>query len=500
MHAFRHLVTCLTLAAILLLGGQAVADDQAGPEPPVGASLNEQVVRIPGDAPPAVTMQVTLMHPDGNSPFPLVVMNHGASGAGFGRRGPRYHLSNSIFYFLSRGYGVAIPMMRGFSTTGGEMYHFGCDLTETALANAKDIAAVIGYLRSDPRFDTRRVIVAGQSMGGWNTLAVGALGVPNVVGLVNFNGGLRESDCHDGDTALTEGAATFGATTRIPSIWFYGDNDQLFPSSVWHAMFDSYTRRGGRAEVIDVGTVMRDSHNFLAYPDVIPVWTNPLDAFLARIGMPHTVLFAHDLPTALPPPSHFNELTNVDAVPFLSPKGRDLYRSFLGYPLPRAFVISPGGGAASTEGGFDPLGRALVACRSAGASCFVYAVDNRVVFTPAPGSDDRAVTLSLPAGKTRTIDFAVRLNADCSPKTLAQFQIVQPPQHGRIDISQRSGTPHFPTNSAFAVCNNAKPLGTALDYTPMAGYSGADSFAFRSIAATGNSPIYHVNVTVRQQP
>src|SRR6185437_2764442 len=151
---------------------------------------------------------------------PLVVMNHGANNASFGNRGKRYRLSNATFYFLSRGYAVAMPMMRGFSTTGGGIYHFGCDIAATGLANAKDIAAVIRYLGNDLRFDTRRIIVAGQSLGGWNTLAVGALALPNVAGLVNFNGGMRESDCKFDEPELQVGAARFGARTKVPSIWF----------------------------------------------------------------------------------------------------------------------------------------------------------------------------------------------------------------------------------------------------------------------------------------
>ena len=264
------------------------ADEMPGAPPPPYASLNEQVIRVPVEQPPAVTLEVTIMHPDGDGPFPLAIMNHGAANISKDHRGERYHLTNAAFYFLSRGYAVALPMMRGFAASGGEIYHFGCDLAATGTAYARDISSVIRYLGNDPRFDTRRVIVAGQSMGGWNTLAVGALNVPNVTALINFNGGVRESDCYAGDSSLVRGAAKFGATTKIPSIWFYGDNDRFFPVPVWRAMYDAYTGSGGPAQIVDVGIVMHSSHNFLAYPEVLPLWTSRVDAFLAAIGMPHT--------------------------------------------------------------------------------------------------------------------------------------------------------------------------------------------------------------------
>ena len=309
-------------------------DEVPAPPPPPNAVLNEQVIGVPVEGPPAVTLQVTIMHPDGNGPFPLVIMNHGAAAISKDHRGGRYHRTNAAFYFLSRGYAVALPMMRGFSASGGEIYHFGCDLAGTGIAYARDIRSVIRYLGNDPRFDTSRVIVAGQSMGGWNALAVGALNVPHVKGLIDFNGGIRESDCDAGDRSLVEGAAKFGAATKAPSIWFYGDNDPYFPVPVWRAMYDAYTRSGGHAEIVDVGIVMQSSHNFLAYPEVLPLWTSRIDAFLAGIGMPHTEVNPGDLPLAFPPATQFAAVTDVAAVPYLSDGGRDLYREFLDAAVP----------------------------------------------------------------------------------------------------------------------------------------------------------------------
>jgi hypothetical protein len=49
-------------------------------------------------------------------------------------------------------------------------------------------------------------------------------------------------------------------------------------------------------------------------------------------------------PPPLPTASHFAELQNVYAVPYLKPEGRQGYLAFLNDPKPRAFVIAPDGG------------------------------------------------------------------------------------------------------------------------------------------------------------
>jgi dienelactone hydrolase len=381
------------IATQFLVAGRPPADAMgiAYPEGVLNRQLNEQVIRIPVEDPPAVTLEVTIMHPDGPGPFPLAIMNHGAANISSGHRGDRYHLTNAAFYFLSRGYAVALPMMRGFAASGGEFYHFGCDLSATGTANAKDIRSVIRYLAADPNFDTSRVIVAGQSFGGWNTLALGALNVPNVTALINFDGGIESSDCDADASNLIAAAGIFGAHTKIPSLWFYGENDRLFPTNTWRSMYDRYVQNGGRAELVNVGVFMANSHQFLAFPESLPLWVPKIDAFLKQMGMPSTYVNAGYLPEQFPPPTQFAAITDVAAIPYLSQLSRNTYRDFLESPYPRAFVIDEEGTAVSQSGGFDPLGRAMAICQNRKGRCGVYAVDASVVWKPFPADQQQSV-------------------------------------------------------------------------------------------------------------
>jgi dienelactone hydrolase len=397
---------CLLIVMISLLAmiHVAAADDASdAAKEPDAALLHERILQVPSDPADPVTLLMTVYTPSGPGPFPLAVMNHGSTGGMPPAQQPRYHLTFSAYYFLSRGYAVALPMMRGYAGSEGHFFAHGCDDVATGLEAAKDIRAVIGYMKQQPYIDGSRIIVAGQSFGGWNTLAVGALDVPGVKGLVSFAGGMKASDCDDPDDALIKSAGTLGARVSIPSIWFFGDNDALFATPVWHAMFDHYTAEGAPAELVAYGTFGKNSHNLLGSGAGLHLWVPKLDAFLAKVDMPNTLLYPEYLPMPAPAPSHYAALDDFQAVPYLSAygdKGMAYYQQFLAKPLPRALAIGPHGVGLASEG-FDPIAHAMKLCAQNSPDCRLYAVDNDVVWvrpTPVPApthfaqlSDESAV-------------------------------------------------------------------------------------------------------------
>jgi dienelactone hydrolase len=338
---------------------------------------------------------VTVLTPQGAGPFPLAIMNHGAAGTPRPDLEPRYRHTFSAYYFLSRGYVVALPMMRGFSGSDGKQPLDGCNQETVGLVNAKDIRAVLDFMSTQPDVDANRVVVAGQSFGGWNALALGSLNPSKVKGLINFAGGAVISNCSSTSSTLARAAEHYGSQTTIPSLWFYGDNDSKFPPSVWRAMHERYTAAGGMAELVAYGRFMSDSHNMLGFPEGLQIWAPKVDAFLAKVGLPNTIVHPEYLPALFPPPSTYAAVDDVDAVPYLDDTGRQTYRKFLSEHAPKVFVFSTKGLAASFNGGLDPLGRAMKVCKERSHTCQVYAVDDYVAWvrpSPAPPPTNFAST------------------------------------------------------------------------------------------------------------
>lgn len=119
-------------------------------------------------------------HPDGNGPFPTVIWNHGSEKNPGG--GPQFDSVAAVF--VPAGYAVFAPMRRGHSDSEGR---YIVDALNAARAigdgsdrklmvrlleteQLGDQLAGVAYAKTLPFIDARRLVVAGCSFGGIQTL------------------------------------------------------------------------------------------------------------------------------------------------------------------------------------------------------------------------------------------------------------------------------------------------------------------------------------------
>ncbi|PMS11900.1 hypothetical protein FNF07_22015 [Trinickia caryophylli] len=353
------------------------SERSAEPEAP----LNERIFRVPVQASPPISLEVTVYmpaHSPRGGPFPLALINHGASHDP--ANAPRVGDQFIPWYFLSRGYAIAIPMMRGYAHSYGYTAPHGCDVLAIGADAAQDIRKVLDYVKDLPGIDASQIVMVGKSMGGWNTLVFGATNPPDVRGLLNFAGGVKESDCSRPDESLISAAGELGARTRLPSIWFYGENDQTFSNATWRGMYGRYTAAGGHAQLVDYGAFQKDAHAMTASGAGLPLWMAKADAFLASIGMPSREVGPEYLPRPAPKASGYATIDDVDAIPYLSARERaSVHAGYLAAPAPKAMAIGSTNGTWAS-GGFDPARSAMQRCWSTSRYCRLYAVDNTVVW------------------------------------------------------------------------------------------------------------------------
>jgi dienelactone hydrolase len=356
----------------------------AAPLQVVGARMNEQVIMIPSGG-SRTELQTTIFKPDGNGPFPVIVMNHGKDmGDPHLQKRDRFlHFSRE---FVKRGYAVVVPMRRGFAGSSGTYWDYGCNMSGNGQLQANDLQGTLDWLRSQSWADSQNVVLAGQSYGGLATLAAGTRKMPGVKGLLNFAGGLRSDggDCQ-WQSSLEQAFSDYGAHSAYPSLWFYGENDSYFKPELAKRLYADYTKNGGQAELVAYGRFKNDAHGMVGSRDGVKIWWPETERFLKKIGMPTDQVVAIAEEPAMPP-TNFAALDDINAVPFVHERGRDAYRDYLTRSGPKAFAVSPSGAWSWAEEGDDPVERVLAACqKNSREACRLYAVDDNVVWVDNPG-------------------------------------------------------------------------------------------------------------------
>ena len=311
-------------------------------------------------------LETTIFKPDGDGPFPAIVINHGkALGNPVFQERSRH--PNGSREFVRRGYVVVLPMRMGFSKSSGAYINPGCNIASNGEMQAGWVEGVLAWMRAQPYIDRSRLLVAGQSHGGLATMALGTRNPEGVRGLINFAGGLRIRSCN-WESALASAFEAYGARTKLPSLWFYGDNDSFFPPGLWKDLHARYTAAGGNARLVAFGTFPNDAHGMFASRAGLPIWVPEVEKFLDQLGLP-----------SKPIPM---KVDDAAAVPGLGETGRAGYANFLKSGLPRAFAIGSPGIWAWAAGG-DPAARAITNCqKNSKQPCKLYAVDDEVVWQP----------------------------------------------------------------------------------------------------------------------
>ena len=260
--------------------------------------LNEQIVKVPlvldgffGKK--TVQLTTTTFHPPGNGPFPLIVLSHGTrTNPIIRQKVGRFRVIPQIREFLKSGFAVIVPIRRGHGSTGGTWAEdFGPCTTpfyyEAGMEAAKDILATINYASNLSFVQPDKIILVGQSAGGFGSLATASLNPPGVIGVVNFAGGQGGITTQPGipcaPERLAETIGKFAKTIRVPVLWHYAENDLFFGPEIVRAMFAAFQAAGAKGRLVIQPPFGKDGHSLFASKNAIPIWTPEFDRFIMEL-------------------------------------------------------------------------------------------------------------------------------------------------------------------------------------------------------------------------
>ena len=282
------------------LNGQNVTgisgDDSNGP------TWHERVVLVEmPDEYGGGRLESTVYYPDpqraGPGPYPLMVFHHGdvPDGAEYSERKRRLAELPVAHAFLDMGYVVAVPERPGIGKSDGRYdFSFKQDIDPTMKGRVHGVYALYttGLIRTLPEIDGQRVLVSGQSAGGYAVLAVAAANPPWLRGVIDFSGGatnLRMSEAKMGGVAeggnaqMVAGFAKFGSQARVPVEMVFTANDSRYSAATIRSSVDAWVAAGGTAHLDLYPPIPGDGHFVYHRPDL---WLSDVRTFLKSINMP----------------------------------------------------------------------------------------------------------------------------------------------------------------------------------------------------------------------
>lgn len=391
---------CATVAVGLCPFLSLPAFAQAKPkEPPqLAEDLRETVAKVrvtvplPSGAKYTGQMVVTYYRPQTDGPYPIVIFNHGRSGTKDARaETPRFRHLAIARYFVRRGFAVFAPTRLGYGESGveidPEMTKGSCndpDYHAAMEAMLIQTLATANFAKTFPWADGNRIVVGGQSYGGFAAIGASASKQLSALGAINFAGGagglLKKPGHPCGPSQIAAAIASAGKQAKAPMLWLYAENDSLWGAELPRKWYAAYVKAGGKAEMIMFPPVGDDGHQLIG--TAFRQWRPLADRFLQKLGFP--VPHTPDAPSA----TDFARLEDAEKVPYVRAR-TDGYQKFLDADVPRAFVVSTKG-AWAWRSGENSAERALQACREHSTGyCHLYAVDDAVVFKPPESAEAR---------------------------------------------------------------------------------------------------------------
>jgi dienelactone hydrolase len=195
-------------------------------------------------------------------------------------------------FFVAEGYAVLVPMRRGYGTSPGDANdraHGSCgnpDYADAGLRVGRQVLDIAEYMKAQAFVDARRVVLAGQSAGGFASLAAASWNPAGVIAVINFAGGRGSRAANDvcGEARLVQAMGQFGAGAHVPSLWLYSENDLFFRPDLARRMHAAYALGGARTSLHILGVYGSDGHGFVRRADSAAEWQPLVRTFLASLG------------------------------------------------------------------------------------------------------------------------------------------------------------------------------------------------------------------------
>jgi dienelactone hydrolase len=226
--------------------------------------------------------------------LPIAMLTHGSPRVAADRQRVRAltSLLPQARDMAHRGWLAVGVIRRGFGSSDQPFAEgYDCDKPNflRALSTAvEDVAAAHKVVATWPDADASRTVAIGVSVGGATMVAWSAIQPAGLRAVINVSGGTGSKapliNCDE--NGLVSAFGTFGATSRVPTLWFYAENDSFLPPRLVNRMHAAFTNAGGNADLHAYGPMGEDGHNIWGMSDARVLWLTEVDKLLRAQKLP----------------------------------------------------------------------------------------------------------------------------------------------------------------------------------------------------------------------
>lgn len=234
----------------------------------------------------SVRLSATVFKPTGGEKGPLLVLNHGTPMGEDARKKVTPDKEQGRF-FARKGFAVVLPIRRGHGRSEGDYAEYAGDCNNSDYDNpareaVKDIRAAVEYMKKESYVDTGgKILLVGQSAGGFSSLAYASAYPEEVMAVINFAGGRGRvapfKVCNEERLIDTMGG--FGKAFKGPTLWIYTEQDDYFEPRLSRKIFETYRGEGGAGRFVTFSSEF--GHGF--FSKATKTWEPVIDAFLKEI-------------------------------------------------------------------------------------------------------------------------------------------------------------------------------------------------------------------------
>ena len=243
-------------------------------------------------------------HPEAKEQSPVVIFSHGRPGTLAARSAQKNPVHpNIVRYWHSHGYSVVAAVRPGYGDNNsvdpedsgtkwiGDSCSGDANYQKTANAATHAVKSVHTWLNSQDWVKKDRILLVGQSVGGFTTVNACGQNWSGVIGCINFVGGTGGNPtASPGKSCKPERVGEIfsqaAKTTKVPSLWLYSANDKYWgedPPKQWFKAYQEAAKAAGQtaaSEFFAAPAVGENGHSMQV--NGMNIWTSIVDRWLEQ--------------------------------------------------------------------------------------------------------------------------------------------------------------------------------------------------------------------------